>query len=577
MDQITKNLLANFVEEQALQQSSEQDAFEKFATYSAVFGEYSDEFNVEDAHVGGENDTGIDGLATIVNGRLITDEDEIDDLLEINRYLDVTFVFVQAKTSRHFDAHDIGQFYFGVKDFFREEPTLPRNEGISAAAAVKDKILVNSASLTRGNPDCKLYYVTTGRWNQEANLVARINAEKGDLVDLNIFSEVIFTPIDASKLQNLYKSTRNRAAVTIQFENHITLPDIQGVSEAYLGILPGPEYLKLISDEAGNIRKSLFYDNVRDFQGGNPVNQSIGKTIEEGNLDSFAVRNNGVAVVAKSLNKVGNRFSIEDYQVVNGCQTSHVLYNMRDRVTEAIQVPLKLIVTEDENVTNAVITSSNNQTPVKEEDLQALSSFQKKLEDYYNTFEGDKVLNYERRSKQYSDVVGIEKVRIISIGYQMRFFAAMFLDEAHRAGRYPATLLKQIGGRIFVDDHYPDPYYTSAYAAYKLEWMFRNNVLDREYRTFRYHLLMAVRRILQSDPPPWFNSRKIETYCEGINEALWSSAAAQSAYEEAIAKIQSVIGERGLKISRDTVKTQSFRDGVLEAVGEVLPGSPQEV
>ena len=88
---------------------------------------------------------------------------------------------------------------------------------------------------------------------------------------------------------------------------------------------------------------------------------------------------------------------------------------------------------------------------------------------------------------------------------------------------------------------------------------------------------MAVRRILQSDPPPWFNSRKIEAYCGGINEALWNSAAAQSAYEEAIAKIQSVIGERGLKISRDTVKTQSFRDGVLEAVGEMLPGSPQEV
>ena len=92
-------------------------------------------------------------------------------------------------------------------------------------------------------------------------------------------------------------------------------------------------------------------------------------------------------------------------------------------------VPVKLIVTDDEGITNATIESINSQTEVKLEELHALSAFQKKLEDYYNTFRDDKRLHYERRSRQYSNVTGIEKVRIVSIEYQIRYFAAMFLDE----------------------------------------------------------------------------------------------------------------------------------------------------
>lgn len=566
MDQITKNLLQSFVTEQSLEHFPQDEAFEKFAVYSVASSEHSDEFNIEDLHVGGGNDTGIDGLAVIVNGRLVTEEEEIEDLINMNRYLDVSFVLVQAKTSRHFDSKDIGQFFFGVKDFFAATPTLPRNEAIQAAGKIKDKIFESSSYLTKGNPDCKLYYVTTGRWNNEQALIARIEAEKDDLKSLSIFDAVEFFPVDASQIQRLYKSTKTRASATIYFENHVTLPDISGVREAYLGVLPGAEYLKIITDDVGNVRKSLFYDNVRDFQGDNPVNQSIVRTIEEGELDSFAIRNNGVTIVAKFLNKVGNKFSIEDYQIVNGCQTSHVLYNVRSMVKEGLQVPIKLIVTEDENVTNAVITASNNQTPVKAEDLQALSSFQKTLEDYYGTFDEDKMLHYERRSKQYADAPGIEKVRIISIGNQMRYFAAMFLDEAHRAGRYPATLLKQIGDKIFVEDHRPDPYYTSAYAAYKLEWLFRNSTLDRKHRIFRYHVLMAVRHMLQPEAPPHFNSRRIEGYCARINEALWDPIPVQNAFERATALVEDTINQHGFDAKRDTAKTQSFRDAVLEKI-----------
>jgi hypothetical protein len=44
--------------------------------------------------------------------------------------------------------------------------------------------------------------------------------------------------------------------------------------------------------------KSVFIDNVRDYQGTNSVNIDIAATISDGFMDQFALRNNGVTIVA---------------------------------------------------------------------------------------------------------------------------------------------------------------------------------------------------------------------------------------------------------------------------------------
>ena len=53
---------------------------------------------------------------------------------------------------------------------------------------------------------------------------------------------------------------------------------MDGISEAYLGILPAKSFLSLVSDDEGVI-KSILYDNVRDFQGENDVNREIAETL----------------------------------------------------------------------------------------------------------------------------------------------------------------------------------------------------------------------------------------------------------------------------------------------------------
>jgi len=313
------------------------------------------------------------------------------------------------------------------------------------------------------NPICKLFYVTTGRWIGDQNLTAIIENATAELESSNLFDHVVFNPLGATDIQKMYQSTKGRVSATINFVNKVTLPDIDGVSQSYIGFLPLTEYWKLIVDDVGNIRRNLFNDNVRDFQGSNEVNREIAATLDSDNINRFIILNNGITVISKLITTVGNKFTLTDFQIVNGCQTSHVLYNglYKDNREGQVQIPIKIVSTNNEDVTNSVIKYTNSQTAIKPEELEALSTSQKKLEIYYDSYELPHKLYYERRSRQYSNEP-VEKVRIVNIGTQIKVFASMFLDRPHTAGRHPRTLLQQINQNIFREDHLPISYYTSS-------------------------------------------------------------------------------------------------------------------
>jgi hypothetical protein len=192
-----------------------------------------------------------------------------------------------------------------------------------------------------------------------------------------------------------------------------------------------------------------------------------------------------------------------------------------------------------------------------------LSAFQKKLEQYYQAIAAPNRLYYERRSRQYSDVAGIEKVRIVTLPMQLRNFASMFLDEPHRAKRYYGTLLQLIGKKVFLNGHDQVSYYTSAFASYKMDTLFRNGALDTKYKMFRYHALMILRYQLGGKTMPALTANKIRGYCESILKVLQDTPKAVDAFKTAFTVLDKITtgGE-----TRDTVKTQSFTDQVLAEV-----------
>ena len=120
MDRITSGLLSEFCSEFALSSFAEDKQFETFATYVAVRRHFSEAtFDPSSLITGARGDTGIDGIAIIVNNNLVEEIDDVEELLKINGYVEAKFVFVQAERTSGFDSAKIGTFGFGVRDFFR--------------------------------------------------------------------------------------------------------------------------------------------------------------------------------------------------------------------------------------------------------------------------------------------------------------------------------------------------------------------------------------------------------------------------------------------------------------------------
>lgn len=556
MDLVTNSLLKTFQAEESLEGESDAAVlFEHFANFCSLANEYGEEFDVQDIHTGGGDDLGIDGVSVIVNGALVLGLEEIDDLANANKHLDVEFLFCQAKSGGNFSGAEISNFFFGVKDFFATQPKLPRNANVVEKEKLTRGVYDRSSLFKKGNPTVRMYYVTAGKWQDDAKLIARIESEKEALLELNIFDNVEFTPVDARKLQQLYKRAKNRLSKTVDFSSKVTLPALEGVQESYLGFLPVSEYLKLITDETGAILKGLFYDNVRDFQGDNPVNKEIDDTLRSTDKGLFVLMNNGVTVVADSISRTGDTFTIEDYQIVNGCQTSHVIFNAKDSIDPSVHLPVKLIVSQDSEVKNKIIKATNRQTPVKTEDLTALTDFQKGLEEFYSAVLGDCKLYYERRSQQYRSGVGIEKIRIVSISNQIRAFASMFLGLPHQASRYYGTLLKTIDTKIFVAGHPPEAYYASAFALYRLEAFIRRKAIDGKYRPFKYHLLALFRVVAEGDDLPNMLSNKFERYCKHLISVLSDDSKCLGNFHSAISALDVALAG---DFSRDRAKDASL-------------------
>ena len=557
MDRITKSLLDEFSKENEFTRIPEDKQFEHFATYLTAGRFLTEAFDTSDVVIGSGGDTGIDGIAVIVNGSLVSDPELVEEYAGRNNYLDVTFVLLQAETSSHFETAKLGQFGFGAQDFFKVKPALPRSKAVSEAAKVMSAVYDRSSRFKRGNPVCRLYYVTTGTLIGDAALEARRKAVTEDLKGMQLFRDVEVTLIDANTIQRFYRESKNSVHHEFEFVQRTVVPQVPGVTEAYLGLLPAKEFLGLLEDdETGDILKGIFYDNVRDWQDYNVVNSEMKETIASEQMRSrFALMNNGVTVIAKTLRATGNRFFIEDYQIVNGCQTSHVLFDQRSLLDSSVMVPLRLIATQDEEVIASIIKATNRQTEVKEEQLLALSDFQKKLESFFLAFDVRKRLYYERRSRQYHSTAGIEKTRVVTPSNLIRAFASMFLEEPHRTTRSYRALLERVGTAIFAPNDRMEPYYAAAFALYRLEYLFRNQALDSKFKPARFQILLAFRLLNADSVLPRMNSRDLEEYCSPLMELLWDAARAEQAFAAAAEAVHYVSDGN---FDSDLLRTQPF-------------------
>lgn len=563
MDSITKAMMTEFSSRSGIASLRDDEKFEYFSAYCVLSSRFSEAIDIEECVTGSGNDLNIDAFAVKINGRIAEDASFVQDVIELNGYLEVEYIVIQAKTSSNFDGAAMIALGNNLRNqIFAENQSMPMNRDVENLVSIKNAINRNAAKL-KENPVLWIYYVCTGNWMDDGYLKSVIADQRRDLMNTNLFSDVRYMPIGAREIQQLFRNTRSNISRSVRFDKLITLPKIDQVQASYLGILPFSEYVSLICDDAGELVKSVFVDNVRDFQGDNPVNTDIAQTIQRGELDLFVLRNNGITIVARNIKVTSSTYTLEDYQIVNGCQTSHVLYANKDNIQGDLFIPVKLIQTDNEEVAQSIIKSTNKQTPVEEDDLLALTKFQRDLEDYYNSTVDDCKLYYERRAKQYASQPNLEKGRIISIGTQLKCFASMFLDQPNQATRYQGTLLRSVNRQVFQQSHKVEPYYIAALTYYRFEAHVRRlQMAGTNAKSFRYYLLLAFRYRYEINEFPGAASKNVLKYCDGLLGRLVTQDLARDSFEASFDIVSEAIVNLGLPMARDTAKSRNLVDEV---------------
>lgn len=548
-DQIVKGNLEDFKKEFNFEKLSEDVAFEHFANYlilSRINSQiFDDNDNIEKVNVDKGQNFGIDGIALLINNTLVFSNDNVDTFKKGSEFypsLNLNFVFTQAKTSPNFDTGEVLKFITAVKEFLNDKTPKKDNSDLNKFKELKENLLsyetlkcVDKSS----SPSCNLFFISTGNPATDDLLLTIIKAQKKELeAAFPIFKSFNISLINRENLIKYYQETQNQVDTRIVFKDKVDLGGIKGVGKAFLGHLPAFEYLKLITDEEGNFRQNLFYENVRDFKGEeNKVNQEIADTIKNHDFkDKFVLMNNGVTIVAKLVdtNFQGGEIKIYNYQIVNGCQTSNVLFLNRKSIDQnsTILIPLKLIECQDNDITNEITKATNNQNPVPEEAFIALEQFPKSLQAFFDNISKTAPMRlfYERRSKEYDFVTPrINQSQIFHLHKLIRAVIAMFIEQPHSCHRYPGELYKQTKSnlfgkerRLFTIEQSPYPYYTSCYTWFVIENLFGHNELRPKYKPFKFHLQMIARILLGGQDMKNFETiKETEKYCSGLLQTIY--------------------------------------------------------
>ena len=503
-------------------------AFEQYVNFSILKSHQPDAFNGDSelfnkVNIGGPLDMGIDGIAIKLNDIIIRNFDEAKDLVAKFPRISIEFIFIQSKYKSNFDKGEFNNFVDGVRDFLSEKQRIPRSDEIKELIRIKEFLISDNVVYKwSDNPKVRLYYVVMGKWHDNKHQLALAEQLKEDIYQLNTYAEPIIHFVDLTDFKSILDSNDNNFEVVINSIDTMPLTSVNGVDNSCILMCTASELNKLLKTNEGIIRKSLFNDNVRDFQGDNTINSEIDKTITL-EPEKFALLNNGITIVCEKYTPSNRQIAIKNPQIVNGCQTSHVIfkYSANNKTLSKVPLIIKVISTQNQDITNQIVRGTNRQNIVLDEAFETTKPFHKELEEFINALSPDyERFYYERRSKQYDHNPSINQFEKLNLRIIIHAFVSMYLNHPHLSHRHEAKLLDTFGNVLFKDFQSKLPYFTSCLAFLKVEKLFRKRKLSKQFYTFKYHLLMTFREMIAGASPSVNNEKIIDEHSNLVLKIL---------------------------------------------------------
>jgi hypothetical protein len=554
MHLIVKNHLAGFQARFAID-GQEPKQFEAFANYAIFRSFCAENISPSDLVYDGD-DPGIDGVMIFVDDTFVSSKEEvIDAFKDRRRDAVVVVVFSQAKSSEAWSKSEINVFQSAITDFLSGSHAYPHSEYMRNWKEVFDEVLRYVGKMRDGKPQAQAFFITTGRKAQDREILAAGEALKASIENTGYFSKVQAGLVDRDSIVDLWTSAEGEVEAKLHVLGSAAFPRAPGIEEGYVLTVRAIDFIReILTDKNGRMRQRIFEENVRDFIGlDSDVNSEMAATLADAEKQKrFGILNNGITIISPDIRLAGFELFLRDFQIVNGCQTSNVLFENRDEVSDDATLMLKVVETGDPRVVDDVVRSTNRQAKVEEEQFLATLAAVKNIQQWFDAkgAEDEYRLFFERRKNQYSSDDIAKPIRVFDIKEIARCVAAMFLDKPDIASRYPNRLTAELREQVFNANYQEDIFHASAFALYRLKLHLSNKRIDAKYSKLRWHLLMAIKYYLIGDQVPQLQSPKIKKVCENIERFMQSS-------DEAALRAIKLLAERIVNIdevTRDRLK-----------------------
>ena len=475
----------------------EDKAFEYMACANVLrYADVSDD-EIHDGVVGGGGDGGIDGVYTFLDDQLVTEDSDIfdEDFVDTSyrRGVKLTLHLIQATRTPSFSETTIARVKSSTAHLLDLQRSAEDLSSRYSPSVVNRVDLFRQAifALARRYPTIHIEFSYAAR-GATADIHPNVEREAADLCDhftdklKEATTSVVF--LGAEELRKLAAEAPSYV-VTLEFQENATS------GHSHVALVSLSDYLNFLIGEDGELRRHIFDWNVRDYQGSVEVNREIQSSLEEPKDPDFWWLNNGVTIICSKVSIQGKRFTLDDVQIVNGLQTSYVIYNTlykihQDEVKDSIlnhRILVRILETDNPTTRDRVIRATNRQTSVPVAQLRATDDIQRSIELFFTS----KGWFYDRRKNYYRNL-GKPTSRIVGISFLAQSVMAIGLSRPNDARARPSSLLKTDANyRMLFSKRIPlEVYLWAAKVQKRVDAFLQMHSSTAERTNLRFHLSM---------------------------------------------------------------------------------------
>lgn len=489
----------------------------------------------------GSGDGGSDAIYILANPRrLITEDSDLDP----KSVSSLQLVIIQAKESGGFKHTEIDKWCMLTNDLLDLSKPADSfgdryNTDVVRTMRVwkKEYLRITSESMPQVSID---YFYVTGSDAAPDSIAKDAGQRVKATVAAHLQATCTVHHIGATQLWELVQRRPPKAKTLLWAGQPMD------TAEGWVGLVKLRDFGDLLTED-GALAERIFESNVRGFQDETGVNNGIRETLEsDDHSANFWMLNNGVTIISPKAAQAGHlRLTIEDPQIVNGLQTSRLIYayctgaKAAKAKDDKRAVLVRVVQAAEADLQDKIIQATNSQNKMPAASLRMTDQVHRNIEEYFKKVD----LFYDRRKGYYKDQ-GKPVRKIISVNAVSQAVISVLLQRPDDARARPGDYFKD-------DEKYKSVFGEQSVGAYlscvhlvrRVDRFLENQTIESsDQKNLRFYVAALLARELTSMAKPVAPKLPAFDQIEKIEDKVVSAS---------FARVRKVYDDLSLKLDRD--------------------------